>query len=256
MKEYKGKIIENKVFTKKDIRWLWKIVNNEFIFSQSREKGNRSSFKTTIKCLDMTTYESETDDLLNDSDIIDTKKCMAVDIKYYDNALEKQIDISLRHGNSYYNEFSVVGKDKNWVSGTFDKINSFIESLRPQQHWFIEYKVIVLHMGALVFGFFIFKIMSQYTTPIENPSKNIQLIRAFLHSSPIIYYSALATIFWLEGLLPVLFLQKWALKLWPSVELDVGPEHQKIEKSRRKRLRWFFLIIIAPLLIDFISKMF
>lgn len=250
MKTTRKKIIRNKIFSKEDVKNLWTKIKSEYDVSQ-KEK-NHSSLEIEINCIDGISYESETDDLLQDGDVIDNKKCSTIGIEYHDYKLNRRISLNLSHGDKYGNGLIVRG-DKYWVSGTFDLLNDIIEAVRPQEHWFVKYKTLILHIGAIAFGFFIYTLLD--LIPIgtnEEPSINILKIRDFLHSN-IIFLSLIRTLlFWLQGILPLWWLRDWVLKLWPSIELDFGPEHKKSEKRRRKRVGLFFLVIIIPLLLNLI----
>jgi hypothetical protein len=153
----------------------------------------------------------------------------------------------------------VSGFDRYWVSGTFDKIDNIVKAVTPQQHWFVKYKTIILHIGSLILGYMIFEITSMFfdiihgpVKPIENPSETLLVIRNFVQMYPLVLQIFNGIIFWLDGIFPTLLLRDWVLKLWPKVEFDFGPEHQKLEKIRRKRLGLFFLLIVIPFLINFI----
>lgn len=256
MKETRKKIIEDKIFTKSDICSIFKIVNSEYEYSKKAKNHSLSRLELNLNCQDGTNYESESDDLLNDGDIIDTKRCVSVSIRYNDYKLERRTSVTFEHGSDYGNEFIVSGLDRNWVSGTFDRIDTTIDSVKPQKHWFIQYKSIILHVSAFFFGLMIYRILDilwyQHIEPINNPSEIIQAIRDFIYKYLFVLYTIQGIFFWLQGIFPVLYLRNWVLKLWPSIEFDFGPEHQKSEKNKRKRLGLFFFVIIVPLLISFI----
>jgi len=253
MKETREKEIKNKVFSKKDICAIWKKINDEY--KSSKQSGNHTSFKLTINCEDGTRYESEDSDLLNDGGIIDLKKSESISFDYCDYELERRISITLRHGD-YGSELVVTGKDRGWVAGVFDELDTVLNSLKPQESWLMRYKVLTLHLVALGVGFAIYSMFDllwyRHITPLENPSKNILVIREFLQQNYLFNTLIDVFLFWLQGIFPALWLQEWILKLWPSVEFDFGPEHQKIEKMRRNRIGIILSIIILPFLINFI----
>ena len=89
MKETRKKIIEDKIFTKSDICSIFKIVNSEYEYSKKAKNHSLSRLELNLNCQDGTNYESESDDLLNDGDIIDTKRCVSVSIRYNDYKLER-----------------------------------------------------------------------------------------------------------------------------------------------------------------------
>lgn len=248
MKTTRKKIIRNKIFTKENIRSLWNKIESEY--NNSRKEKNRSSIKIEINCNDGIGYESETDDLIRDGDVIDNKRCSTINIEYHDYKQERRVSLSISHGDDYGNSLMVSG-DSNWVAGTFDSLNDIIESVKPQEHWFVKYKTLILHIGAIVFGYFIYQLVD--LVPINTngeSSANVMWIHDFLHNNKILLETIYVITFWLQGISPLWLLRNWVLKLWPGIEFDFGPEHKKVEKNRRKRLGLFFSIIIMPLVLN------
>lgn len=237
MVETREKTIKDKVFTKTDIRNIWGIFN-----SQPREPKTSyfsdPSLEVQIICRDETRYESENDELFSDGDIIDLKRVESISIKYRNFKEDKKITIDLMHGNrTYYNnKLTVKGKDKDWVAGVFSRFETLLSSVKPQQHWFLSYKSLFLLVGTV---FFVIALLSFFTF-IEKTSQ----------------YIIFAVLFTFPGLALFSLFIDWVIQLWPSVEFDFGPEHQKVEKNRRIRLGTFFTIAILPLLYMFIPLIF
>lgn len=131
-----------------------------------------------------------------------------------------------------------------------------MNALKPQEPWFFRHKTLFLHLLALGVGYAVYTILDilwyRHISPLENPSQNILAIREFLQQNHIFYVLIQAFLFWLQGIFPALWLQEWIFKLWPSVEFDFGPEHQKLEKLRRFRMGLILTVAIAPLLVNLI----
>jgi hypothetical protein len=256
MKETRRKKIQKKVFSKDDIRNIWKIVNAEFLSNEE----NHKSMNLQIGCFDGATYESESDDYLKDGNVIDIKRIASININCYDHKLGRRIDIALSHGDCYGNEVTIRGEDENWVAGTLEKIENILKAVKPQQEWFIKHKNIVLHLGSILLGFSIFSILYfliyQHIQPIQNPSGNLLAFRNFLSTYPFFYYLLYLALFWLQGIFIFSNLMFWFFELWPSVEFDFGPEHEKLEKNRRKRLRWILSAILLPLFFNILFFIF
>ena len=64
MKETREKEIKDKILTKTEIRAIYNIVKSEYRYSE--DESNHSSLILRLNCQDRTSYESESDELLND----------------------------------------------------------------------------------------------------------------------------------------------------------------------------------------------
>lgn len=239
MKQTRMFEIENKVFTKDNLRTLWKAINIERKPSSSEMGSNNTHL--ALNCVDGSTYESEEDNLLNDGDIVDLKGCLWVNMSYSDSASEKRIDLTLVQGD-YKNKLIVVGKEPDWVSGVFDRLTNIIKSVRPQEHWFKRFRLLFLGLSATSFGFLFLNLITYlYGSDLVNfqNKQNIpSLLMTFVLGAVISYF----VIIWIES-------------LWPNVEFDFGPEHGKVLKNRRKRLGTFFSLLLLPILIEVILRL-
>lgn len=259
MKETRQKLIKDRIFSKQDIIAIWEKVNHEYAASQ---KNHRSSIELTLNCSDGTSYESDNSDLLNDGDIIDLKKTESASIDYLDHETKKRVSITLRHGASsnlfFGSKLTVSGEERNWVAGTFDSLSTVINAARPQDFWLIKHKTIMLNLGAIGIGIAVYALLDflllrhmQFT---KEPSENVLAIRNFLKENKIILILLQISSFWLQGIFASIFIRDWVIKLWPSVEFDFGPEHERIEKMKRQRLGLFLTIIIIPFVISLLFK--
>lgn len=247
----RNRTIQNKVFSKDNVKNLWAKIKSEYDGSQSSHK----SLEIQINCSDGVSYSSESDDLIQDGDVIDNKKCSQISIDYHDYSQNRRISLSLSHGEKHGNSLLVKG-DKNWTAGTFDTLNEVIESTKPQDHWLVKHKTLFLLVVAIALGYYFSRLIDFLPTSNEESSASVVGIRDFLHKNPIILNLVKILLFWLSGIIPAMWLRDWTLKLWPHVEFDFGPEHKKVEKNRRQRLGLVFSIIILPLLLSFIYDQF
>ncbi|MDP3769959.1 MAG: hypothetical protein U1A23_04895 [Candidatus Sungbacteria bacterium] len=246
MRETRKKEIKNRVFSKKDICALWSRINQECKPVGGREYN--SLIELTINCDDGTRYESSDSNLLNDGDIIDLKKCESLSISYHHSVLGRRVSVALKHGD-YGSSLMVEGEDRDWVAGMFDQLNMILDSVKPRGHWFIKYKSVFLHMGALATGFIMIRFWA-WLNGLGMPQEVSKEIK--IH--PPIRHVLTASLSWVLGVLPLAGLVSWVGKLWPSVEFDFGPEHLKVEKNRRIRLSLFFTTLAIPVIIWFITS--
>lgn len=243
MIETREKKIKSRVFTKKDIENLWKVFNSQF--SSSKIKNNHTSLNMQVRCEDGTRYESEGNELLSDGNIFDLKKVISINFEYYDYKEEKRIALDLTHGNRYsYDSLTVKGDDNNWVAGIFNNFEILLNSIKPQQHWFLKYKVVFLFSGVIIFST-AFMNSVLYLKP--------SYLGVFIKNEDfIVNYMFYLLIFSIYGLVIFVFLTEWVARLWPNIEFDFGPEHYKIEKNKRNRIGSFLTIIVIQLIFLFI----
>jgi len=94
--------IENKIFTKADIRNFWNLFFNEYQTSLNGQKN--ADIEITLTFDDKTTYRSYTDDLLGNGGSIDTKKTRSIEIEFYEygntgiRGYNKYVRLRLTHG--------------------------------------------------------------------------------------------------------------------------------------------------------------
>lgn len=186
--------------------------------------------------------------MLDDGDVIDLKKCETIEILLWDSG---RVRINLSHGDGRFNNNIIISGDEDWVTNTFDKLNNKIESITPQNFWILSYKNITINIGAIIIGYSLSIFSELFIESIKDPSPFLILLREFIKKYSII---TLPLVFWIQGIFPAIFIHGWLSSLAPDVEFDFGPEHKKIEKSRRKRLTLIILIVMLPIIINLITN--
>ncbi len=244
MTETRDKKIFNKIFTKKDIERVWEIFSLNF--NESKIK-NDASLKMRITCLDETQYETDGDELLKEGDIFDIKKIKTLGLQYSRYNENKRIEFNLKEGNnSEYNNLVVRGDDKNWVAGTFSKIEDLIKSVRPQNIWCIKHKISIIIIVTFIFSN-VFLLAINYFHPSYIGNFESSVISIGQYMAGLLY-----TLFF--ALLLATTVVDWLIKLWPDIEFDFGPEHEKRQKNKRSRIYIFFTIIGLPLFLLIIER--
>ncbi len=59
----------------------------------------------------------------------------------------------------------------------------------------------------------------------------------------------------LYGGMPWFYFERWFYSAFPSVELDFGPQHLRIDAKRRERIKQFLIVVAIPLVIAVIYDM-
>jgi hypothetical protein len=247
--------VKNKVFKKSDIKNIWKKTNDHF--QKSLQLKNHTSFNFIINCNDETTYESDEDNFFEEGDLIDNKKINSLSIYYYDYDFHQSLQIDLSHGSNYGNNIIVKGQNMDWVQSTFLELNELLESITPQENFFIKRKVILKFILAIFVGYSIenfitIPFLNLFISPIRNPSYNLLKVRSFFAEHQIFIRFIYAILYYVIGYGPSSIFYHWFLKLWPNIEFDFGPEHHKKEKNRRTRIYILISLYVFPILLSVI----
>jgi len=251
MKETRRLDIKKKVFTKRDILNIGHILLSEYQSAQKAEHYSSIAFQ--LICDDGTSYESESIELFEDGNIIDLKRTRTLEMHFRDSELDRRIYISVAHGEKYGNYLIVTGKDINWVNGLFTRLQETINSVKPQENWILKHKTLILHVSALGIGTILYSafwfVLHRHIKPIENPPEILKAMRIFFKTYPLFSYLFDWFMNWAAGIPLALCFRIWLLNLWPDIEFDFGPEHMKIEKTRRLRISIIFFVAVVPIVL-------
>jgi hypothetical protein len=88
--------------------------------------------------------------------------------------------------------------------------------------------------------------------PTQEPNGVASQIIGYIASFPIGKYILKYLIYYGIGWMPGYELIRKLQSLWPSVEIQIGPEHEQIERQRRIWVINVFVLAIAPLCIAII----
>lgn len=241
MKKSIEKAIELKIVLKSDINKIWSLFDTEN--KDSTAKGNHSRLKIYIECDDETSYESESNEFLEENNVIDSKKINLIRIDYFDYKEERGMDVYLNQGH-YKSYFKVSGNNSDWVDAKFTNLVDIFHSVRPQDSWLVKYKKIIYFIAPIIIGKFLYLFLDYFIysnlSPIQNSSDNLLGVRNFFDNNQVLVYVICFFLYWLLGLPPVKIIYKKLLLLYPSIEFDFGPEFKKLLKIRRRKILVFF----------------
>lgn len=243
--------ITERIFTRQNIESLAKVIANQATLAQ-HSKDARILFSAYSR--DNSTFSSKDLSLFDDESLIFVKDIERIRLKFNSYSAESSIDIELTHGNSSYgNQVVVEGTDSHWVNGTLKQIEELIQSFSPQESFFIKYETAVQIILALGIGILYQRLLN--FIPVSPPSgprpdwaiRVNTLITAIPYGYKIVSYLPALV----GGWFPAKFAYSKLRNLWPLIELQIGPEHYQIEKSRRKAFAAFIALGIAPILTSF-----
>lgn len=181
-----------------------------------------------------------------------------IHIAYYEKLQNKSIHISLMHGSiKGLSQIEVSGNDSTWVHGKVSKISNLIDSFPPQSVFLKKWQSIIeivlfTGIGALFFNLVGIisnsEIWQAKTKPEGFLFDIFKIIYNFLPMRYILKYS----FYYFFGAVLGSEVFRKLHELWPSIELQIGPEHTYIEKKRRNFIVVVFFAGVLPLLVNVI----
>lgn len=255
IKESRQLKINDRIVTLPDIQKLSLFIFKEFEAMKSNSDYASASFIAT--CDDQSVFESEEPNLFDDNSVISTKSVKKIDISCLSLRPNHSVSITIVHGNNsgyFDSEIIVRGVDTNWVNGTLKRIEEIVDSFTPQYNYVSRHWVIMLIVFSVSIGAIMLHLMSAilpYVSTPEPQAKSGFLIR-IISNYPFMRYPVLYLFCGFFGFVPAgVFMEKLS-KLWPSIELQVGPEHKLIEKRRRAWIVGAFLLGVIPMIVQLI----
>jgi hypothetical protein len=153
VKQSKSITIANRVFSLVDLQRIAQI------FQKQQELANKSDHRAVSKYLvkfsNSTSVESDSPEILNDEVLAVPARPVQVAFSFHDFAMDQHLSIDLMHGESSYgNSATVRGSETAWLNDNFAALSNAIETARPQNFWFRQHPLFLLHLIAFGVGSF------------------------------------------------------------------------------------------------------
>jgi hypothetical protein len=249
VRESQYSTIENKIVTLEGVSRLAHLVDEEFKRSRKNEHHSRISFSAV--CADDSSFETEDAALFDSGSILGDKKVSSVSILYHDFDNDSDISIRFYHGSYSGSSFKISGRDSNWVSGIAKRLADIIGGFSPQNTFVKRHHLSTTLLFSLGIGAIIMNLIALIPVePSPNPPQWAVSLRAAYEAVPLLrvlikyFIGTVIGIFWADGITERL------IELWPSIELQIGPEHTFLERKRRNFLITVGLVIVLPLLVS------
>lgn len=237
--------IDNKIITLANVRAL----ANE-LHSIYKRKGKDSAKKLDIEvyCAENVVFTSADAHIFSEDSPLVSKRVWFIEMGLFLVEPSKAVKIKLMHSPSkpYENTIIVTGDDSNWVNGTLKKLEEIVDSFEPQNTFIKRFQIPLLFIFDLTLGLAIFNAINLilgWLFPIPQGFTLSGAAVSFLKTNRNIvlflyYLITLSLVMWI-GKGPAARLMAWLVGLFPSVELQIGPEHKLSEKRRRVQIATF-----------------
>jgi len=241
-----------RVITSKNIRQIAQLVSSQH--KLSIQEGNHTSISYNLGCEDSVSYKSDSISLFDEGGVLDLKKTNFVQITFDDYTLSRFVDVVLIEGS--YRSHVVIKGEKDWISSIFIDFTDLIKSIKPQSQFIHKYQGLIFHIMSIAVGYSINSLIwlliinNSDFTGITITNKAIITFANFLRINPLIEFIFYIFSFWFGGAFFTSPVLNWIKELWPVIEFNFGPEHQKFIMKRRKRIYFVITMVILPIIIQ------
>jgi hypothetical protein len=252
MLESRHSHIKQRVITLSGVRALGTIIAHEH--AEYLKKSKQVSISFSAYCDDDSSYESEDISLFSSDSPINQKKVHSIEITLHLFESDSYVKIQITHGDGIHqNSLTIRGSDSNWVNGITKRLEDTIAAFQPQSTWLDDYKYAIDLLFALSFGAIFVHLVWLFPTdpPISTPWW-ARILRELFQNYPLMFPIFRYVLGIPVGIFPAELLRQKLLELWPSIELQIGPEHTLIEKKRREWLTGAVVLGVLPIILTFI----
>lgn len=253
IKESRYSEIKDKIINLDNISKIASFINQDFNCAQNKQHHTRISFSVT--CFDNSCFESKDPSLFSQDSVICNKRVKTIEIDFWDYTVDSHISIDISQDEYVPSRIRIRGVDSNWVNGVHKQIDEIINSFTPQNTFVKKNKKLLNILFGLSIGvLYIHLLILLPFTPSNKPDPEwARLLKKLFELWPFTKYLLKYSIGLIPGIWPASMITDKLVTLWPSIEIQIGPEHTFIEKKRRKWLLNVFLIGVLPLIISIIA---
>jgi hypothetical protein len=238
--------IGGKIFNAENIEKLAYILEGESNHSKSISPNNIVSLKFILnEDFGSKSWEfNSVKEFTIDTSLLNERKISEISMKFHELQnfhFIKSISLQLNHSEDLWDnssELSISGDDQNWVNGLYQKFEDELKYIdkRKWTETFIQVSIPFLLSFAIVFA--IIEGASRLSIAESGTGQYDALT--------LIVISGLAIIF--IGFILTFILSQWFKQIYPYLELDIGPQHLRFSRNKRRLLTWLMTAIVIPLM--------
>lgn len=237
IREKRKLIFQYKRINPADIRSLASIFEREAALEAEKNNSN-ASLIFSVDADDDSSYESQAAIIFNENEIINKKVIYKIGMRLNTIDYSKNIDLQLFHTSDDKNKENYIlvsGDDSNWVNGIMAKFSDILKNIedQPRINKKLGLLIVVLWLGI---NFYYFKIFWKYIVLVKNDLGTVLLYIGVPLLSMII----------------ISVISSRIETLFPVIELQTGPDHMQIHKTRRKKLSLLFTALGLPIFTGFV----
>jgi len=270
MKELKVKrelLIENKIFSKSDLKSLIEIFINQSIEilekskkikrqnliqegwqdkNSSDQHSDTSHSGIEFTSSDKSKYSFSFKEISQANKIIDTKQIVEVELYFIENVLNSKFQIKLRHAGAFSgSSYALVeGEDNDWITDTIKLLKNFLLTCKNQSSFIKKNKILIIGVTILFIIVFLHNVIVFFIrTRVIFPK-----IVGNMFSESIIY---VIMVLILVSATPTILIYRWLNMLFPEIEIQTGVNCDQEKNDRRNKLLLLVVLIIIPTILSF-----
>lgn len=239
--------ISGRVFTVKDVQKLRDVAQQFLLDLTERSR----EFDLVLNFEDNYSWQTNVPEEVDQELKKNAKRILSFKIRVSDYATRSSIEIHATHGdNAFGNSVSVSGSNRQWVSDAFTRLIECIQSCKPQATRFRKWGNVYVFGASIVLGVTVANFASKLTGGSGTSNDADKITNTVL------------VFFWIAALTTALaipfMIAIWErlTKNWPSIEIQIGPEHTFLESRRRAWLGWAVATVIVPIAVNIIMIVF
>lgn len=251
--------ISDRVVQIDNLRAIANHIYREYEKSFAQENSN-CSFSILLTREDKVELNSSSPSIIDENVITSESRTESVGIRYNDYMTDQSIHLSLEHGDiftRFHNMIEIVGEDREWVNGQLRVIEDIINGFEPQNKFFKKFSLPLTFMLSFPFGYLVVWLILFFILidPKDSVESSSHLVSALKENQILqITYAGFAMA--ICGWIPASSIVNAMKKLWPSIELQIGPPHGFHKKRRRRNVITTISVILIPLAFTIAGKLF
>jgi hypothetical protein len=199
----------------------------------------------SVTCSDGSSYQSPSADLFEEESPIVRKRVRSISLALRHTDTNATVQITLRNGAESA-IIEVRGSNTKWVNGVMKELEERFSAFPLQESILSRNRLMFRWLLAFSLGFSMWHLLDLFITPTASTAPPagwfvaLSQIPGALH---VLTYGWLTLAMYpLAGLVLTT-----ALKLWPSIEIQIGPDHTFVEKRRRRAIALVFTVVLLPI---------
>lgn len=257
MEESRSVSVKDKIVKLPDIISIGNLIFLEY--EKLKNITQYSQFKVELDFEDDTEYRFKNEEFDAVKSYLENKRLEAISIILSSSDPLSIIAFTIKSGDLSYIRIRVEGTESTWVNGIFKKMEDTVLSWPPQNTVLKRYNKLIALILSLFLGYYfieIIKLMPSEEKQYSEIPKWVEFIKYLITEYPLSRHIIQSMLGVIPTYFPSILLVDKISTLWPSVELQLGPNHAQVESRRRNIIYSIIILIVLPLLISIISKYF